>query len=61
MHLWFAMVTTHGSIISHPFFDPKFIDYSRAAWGELQSKIMERELIGKWERPDHSVTITLLE
>lgn len=74
------IVTCTGYIISHPFFDKKFIDYSEGdvplylrmlhpdienvyfiglfqplgcIWpgAELQSKIMAKELAGKWTRP----------
>ena len=75
-----VIVACTGYIISHPFFDKSFIDYSQGEvplwlrmmhpsiknlyfiglfqplgciWpgSELQSKIMARELSGKWERP----------
>jgi len=74
------IVACTGYIISHPFFDKQFIDYSEGdvplwlrmmhpeienlyfiglfqplgcIWpgSELQSKIMARELAGKWKRP----------
>jgi thioredoxin reductase len=74
------VVACTGYIISHPFFDKQFIDYSEGEvplwlrmmhpeienlyfiglfqplgciWpgSELQSKIMARELAGKWKRP----------
>ncbi len=76
------IVACTGYIISHPFFDKNFIDYSEGEvplwlrmmhpdiqnlyfiglfqplgciWpgSELQSKIMARELAGKWKRPAH--------
>jgi len=75
-----VIVACTGYYISHPFFDPGFIDYSKGEvplylrmlhpnitnlyfiglfqplgciWpgSELQSKIMARELAGKWKRP----------
>jgi hypothetical protein len=75
-----TIVACTGYYISHPFFDPAFIDYSQGdvplylrmlhpqlenlyfiglfqplgcIWpgAELQSKIMARELVGKWKRP----------
>jgi hypothetical protein len=75
-----VIVACTGYIISHPFFDKKFIDYSEGdvplylrmlhpeienvyfiglfqplgcIWpgAELQSKIMAKELAGKWTRP----------
>lgn len=75
-----SIVACTGYIISHPFFDKSFIDYSEGdvplylrmlhptiqnlyfiglfqplgcIWpgSELQSKIMARELSGKWKRP----------
>jgi hypothetical protein len=75
-----VIVACTGYIISHPFFDKKFIDYSEGdvplylrmlhpeienvyfiglfqplgcIWpgAELQSKIMTKELLGKWTRP----------
>lgn len=75
------IVACTGYIITHPFFEKKFIDYSEGEvplwlrmlhptidniyfiglfqplgciWpgSELQSKIMARELSGKWTRPD---------
>ena len=75
-----VIVACTGYCISHPFFDPEFIDYSHGdvplylrmlhpeienlyfiglfqplgcIWpgAELQSKIMARELAGKWKRP----------
>lgn len=77
-----VIVACTGYYISHPFFDPTFLDYSKGAvplylrmlhptidnlyfiglfqplgciWpgSELQSKIMARELAGKWKRPDN--------
>ena len=77
-----VIVACTGYYISHPFFDPKFIDYSHGdvplylrmlhpqienlyfiglfqplgcIWpgAELQSKLMARELAGKWKRPTH--------
>jgi hypothetical protein len=74
------IVACTGYYISHPFFDPAFIDYSKGEvplylrmlhpeienvyfiglfqplgciWpgSELQSRIMARELAGKWKRP----------
>jgi hypothetical protein len=75
-----AIIACTGYIISHPFFDKQFIDYSEGdvplwlkmihpevtnlyfiglfqplgcIWpgAELQSKIMAREIAGKWKRP----------
>lgn len=75
-----VIVACTGYIITHPFFDKSFIDYSEGEvplwlrmihpevdnlyfiglfqplgciWpgSELQSKIMARELVGKWKRP----------
>ncbi|MCU0367681.1 MAG: NAD(P)-binding domain-containing protein [Cyclobacteriaceae bacterium] len=76
------IVACTGYYISHPFFDSKFIDYSKGEvplylrmlhpeidnlyfiglfqplgciWpgSELQSRIMARELAGKWKRPEN--------
>jgi thioredoxin reductase len=75
-----VIIACTGYIISHPFFDKSFVDYSRGKvplylkmlhpeyenlyfiglfqplgciWpgAELQSRIMARELAGKWKRP----------
>jgi thioredoxin reductase len=75
-----TIVACTGYIISHPFFDKSFIDYTEGdvplwlrmmhptvenlyfiglfqplgcIWpgSELQSKIMAREIVGKWKRP----------
>lgn len=78
-----SIVACTGYWLSHPFFDPKLINYSEGPvplwlkmfhpdisnlyfvgmfqplgciWpgAELQSKIMAREIAGKWERPKNS-------
>ncbi|ULQ56071.1 NAD(P)-binding domain-containing protein [Flavihumibacter rivuli] len=77
-----TIVACTGYVISHPFFDQQFIDYSEGQvplwlrmihpvipnlyfiglfqplgciWpgSELQSKIMAREIAGKWKRPSN--------
>jgi len=85
-----VIVACTGYYISHPFFDPTFIDYSKGEvplylrmlhptignlyfiglfqplgciWpgSELQSKIMARELAGKWKRPDNIEQLAIRE